>query len=65
MKKVKNCIGCHKAHVWDEEKFMLYGFWEQRISNILCPACIKNKTDSDELFELYQKAVEKITGESF
>ena len=44
---------------------MLYGDWKQRISNVLCPVCIKNKTDKDELFELYQKVVEKLTGEAF
>ncbi len=65
MKKFKNCIGCHKAHVWDEQQFMLYGDWKQRISTVLCAECIKNKTDRDELFDLYQKVVEKVTGEPF
>ena len=65
MKKFKNCAGCYRAYIWDEERFMLYGDWKQRISNVLCPVCIKNKTDKDELFELYQKVVEKLTGEAF
>ncbi|MDO9184875.1 MAG: hypothetical protein Q8L90_15925 [Bacteroidota bacterium] len=65
MKKFKKCMGCHRAHIWDEEQFMLYGDWKQRISNVLCPVCIKNKKDSDELFELYQKVLEKLIGEPF
>ncbi len=63
MKKFKKCIGCNKGNVWDEEQFMLYGDWKQRISNVLCPNCIKKNIDGDELFDLYQKVLEQITGE--
>ncbi len=62
MKKFKNCIGCHKPHVWDENDFMLYGDWKQRISNVLCVTCIKKETDQDKLFELYEKVFEKLEG---